>query len=196
MKRAGFTLLELLVALVVFGLLLAGLSRTLSFGLTAWQQDTRLSAAHSDLEAADRALRLVVENLTPDKNMDAPTMTGSSDRLIGQGRLRTPDSDSAPIPAEVGLALSGDRLVLRWRPYHHGIPVRPPPPPREVTLARHVIRLSIAYWGATGVWLSHWDQSSLPLLIRFRIGLTGAPGSDHWPDIIIATRLSSSLDID
>ncbi len=61
----GFTLLEILVALAVFGFLLAGLSQTVRFGLTAWRQHARLSDGKADLDALDRTLRSVVENLAP-----------------------------------------------------------------------------------------------------------------------------------
>ena len=67
MKAAGFTLLELVVALAVFGFLLVGLSQTVRFGLTAWRQVARISASKTDLEAVDRTLRTVIENLTRGK---------------------------------------------------------------------------------------------------------------------------------
>lgn len=65
MKRqaaAGFTLLEVIVALAVFGFLLVGLSQTVRFGLTAWRQNARLADGKTDLEAVDRSLRSIVEN--------------------------------------------------------------------------------------------------------------------------------------
>jgi len=52
-EAAGFTLLEIVVALAVFGFLLLGLSHTVRFGLTAWRQDTRMSEEKTDLEAID-----------------------------------------------------------------------------------------------------------------------------------------------
>jgi general secretion pathway protein J len=186
---AGFTLLEMLVALAVFGFLLVGLNQTMHFGLTAWRQDARISGRNTELEAVDRSLRLVVENLFAGDDLANPPIAGTADSLIGLSRLRTPDSGMRPIRVEAGLALSGNRLVLRWRPYHHWAAFRPPEPPRETDLLDGVGRLQIAYWGATGTWVSHWDEPALPLLIRFRVTMRG---ERRWPDIVIAPLLSRS----
>src|SRR3978361_1013718 len=111
---SGFTLLEVLVALAVFGFLLVGLSQTVRFGLMAWRQDARLSDGKTDLEAVDRSLRTVIENLVPAEEAGVPALRGAADALTGVTRSRVPGSDLWPIPIEAGLAVSGSRLVLRW----------------------------------------------------------------------------------
>ncbi|MDR3529063.1 MAG: prepilin-type N-terminal cleavage/methylation domain-containing protein [Rhodopila sp.] len=186
---AGFTLLEMLVALTIFGFLLVGLSQTVRFGLTAWQQDARLSDRKTDLEAVDRSLRAIVENLAPGDEAARPAMDGSADRLTGVTRLRVPGSGLMPVRIEAGLAISGTWLVLRWRPHHHGQSLGPPPPPRETELMNGVSRLGIAYWLPSGVWASTWHEPDLPLLIRFRVTLAGE-GAPRWPDIVVAPLLS------
>jgi general secretion pathway protein J len=113
--KAGFTLLEILVALAVFGFLLVGLSQTVRFGLTAWQQDARLSDGKTDLDAVARTLRSVVENLAPGDDSAASSIDGSADTLTGVTRLRLPRSGLTPVRVEAGLAVSGTRLVLHWR---------------------------------------------------------------------------------
>ena len=55
--QAGFTLLEIMVALVVFGILVAGLAQGVQFGLRAWNGQTALIAQRGDMDAGDRALR-------------------------------------------------------------------------------------------------------------------------------------------
>ena len=189
MKANGFTLLEILVALAVFGFLLVGLSQTVRFGLTAWRQDARIAAGKTDLEAVDRAIRSVVENLAPGDDTSRSSIEGTPNGLSGVTSLRVPGSGLTPIRVEAGLAVSGTRLVLRWRPYHHGVALGPQPPPAETELMNGVARLTIEYWRPPGVWVSRWHEPTLPGLIRFRLTSDGSPAW-RWPDIVAAPLLS------
>jgi general secretion pathway protein J len=189
MKAAGFTLLEIVVALAVFGFLLVGLSQTVRFGLTAWRQDVLISASKADLEAVDRTLRTVIENLNPGEDAAQPAIVGTAATLTGVTRSRVPGSDLAGIPIEAGLAVSGTRLVLRWRPYHHWDPFGPPPPPQQTDLIGGVARIGIAYWESSGVWVSSWHEPGLPLLVRIRVTFAG-PNPPRWPDVVAAPLLS------
>jgi general secretion pathway protein J len=188
-SMAGFTLLEILVALAVFGFLLAGLSQTVRFGLSAWREDARLSDGRTDLDALDRTLRSVVENLAPADDAAHSSIEGSADTLTGVTRLRLPRAGLTPIRVEAALAVSGTRLVLRWRPYHHAIALGPPPPLAETELISGVTRLGIEYWRPPGVWVAKWHEPDLPLLIRFRVMFAGSP-AQRWPDIVVAPLLS------
>jgi general secretion pathway protein J len=186
---AGFTLLEIVVALAVFGFLLVGLSQTVRFGLAAWRQDARLSDGKTDLEAVDRSLRTVIENLDPGEEAGQPVINGSANALTGVTRSRVPGSDLTAIPIEAGLAVSGSRLVLRWRPYHHGEPFGPSPPSQETALIDGVARIGITYWQASGKWVSTWHEPDLPLLVRVRVTFV-AKDAPRWPDLVVAPLLS------
>jgi general secretion pathway protein J len=189
MRQPGFTLLEILVVLAVFGFLLAGLSQTVRFGLLAWHEETRMSEGKTDLEAVDRSLRAIVENLAPADEAARAAIDGSANELVGRTSLRVPGSGMEQIPVEAGIAVSGTRLVLRWRPYHHAEPLLGIPPPQETELMSGVARLAISYWESSGVWTSSWREPELPLLIRFRLTFTGEH-PPHWPDIVVAPLLS------
>jgi general secretion pathway protein J len=186
---AGFTLLEIVVALAVFGFLLVGLSQTVRFGLTAWRQDARMSDGKTDLEAVARSLRAIIENLAPGEEPAQPAIVGSADTLQGLTRLRVPGSGLKTIPIEAALAVSGTRLVLRWRPFHHWEPFGPPAPPEETELMSGVRQLRIEYWQQSGVWTPTWRAPDLPLLIRLRVTFAGE-NAPRWPDIIAAPLLS------
>jgi general secretion pathway protein J len=188
-RSAGFTLLEILVALAVFGFLLVGLSQTVRFGLTAWRQDARVSEGKTDLDAVDRSLRSVIENLTPADDPGLPPIDGGPNTLTGRTRIRVPGSGLDPVPVEAGLAVSGTRLVLRWRPYHHWAAFGPPPPPMETDLTTGVARLGIEYWQPSGGWASSWHRPGLPLLIRLRVTLAGE-NAPRWPDLVVAPLIS------
>jgi general secretion pathway protein J len=189
MKPNGFTLLEIMIALAVFGFLLAGLSQTVRFGLVAWQQDLRLSEEKVDLDGVDRTLRSVVENLAPQDDSGQTSIEGTDSSFTGVTRLRVPGMGERPIPVDAGLAVSGHRLVLRWRPYRHVVPIGPAPAPAETELIGDVVRLGISYWRPPGIWVSRWHEPDLPLLIRFRLTFAGSP-APRWPDIIVAPILS------
>jgi general secretion pathway protein J len=186
---AGFTLLEIVVALAVFGFLLVGLSETVRFGLTAWHQNSALSDSKTDLDAVDRSLRSIIENLAPGEDDNQPAIIGAATSMTGLTRLRVPGSGLVPIRLEAGLAVSGTRLVLRWRPYHHWDPFGPPPPPQETELIGGVARIAFEYWQPSGSWASTWHEPGLPLLIRVHLAFAGE-NAPRWPDIVAAPLLS------
>ena len=185
----GFTLLEILVALAVFGFLLVGLSQTVRFGLTAWRQDSRMSEGKTDLEAVDRILRSVIENLDPGEDAGQPAIVGSASTLTGVTRSRVPGPDLVAVPIEAGLAVSRNRLVLRWRRYHHWELFGPQPPPKETELIGGVTRIAIEYRQPSGTWVSNWHDPDLPLLIRIRVIFAGS-AAPHWPDVVVAPLLA------
>lgn len=189
MKAAGFTLLEMLVALTVLGFILVGLAQGMHFGLMAWSTETRLSAGNADLETVDTMLRRVVEGAAPGGDLDPAPFAGSSDRL---GCITALPNAAGPLPdRQMQAVLMVDaqhRLVLRWRPYVNATPLRPPPAPTETELLNNVARLRIAYWRPGGGWLDAWRASDLPTLVRMHVEfVSGDPR--HWPDIVAATRL-------
>ena len=114
---AGFTLLEVLAALVVLGFLMAGLSGGVRLGLRAWDQQERAVAGHGDLDAADRAVRRLIAGIYP----GTPTRTSMVDGTAGRLAMVTALPASAPARmAEVALGLDGQRLVMRWTPLAPG----------------------------------------------------------------------------
>ena len=188
---AGFTLLEIIVALVIFGFLMAGLGQTLRFGLAAWTTQGRMSDSYGDLEAADRVVRQVVRNLAPPDDTGRPAIEGGATALTGRSRMPTPDSGLAETPVEVGFALSGNRLILRWRPLLHAEIVGPGEKPREAVLAANVARVSLEYWRQRGGWSQSWTRRELPNLIRLRLTFRG-DNPPRWPEDRKSTRLNSS----
>ncbi len=186
-RQAGFTLLEVLVALAVLGFLVLGLAQGVRFGLGAWAGQARLIDRTGDLDVADRALRRVVAQLVPTDDVRVPGLRGTARGFEGVTEL--PAAAALPMrQAAVALGVDGARrLVLRWTPHLRARRLGPPPAPEESELLRGVERVEIAYWSAAagGGWLPAWTRAELPDLVRFR--LVFARGDRRrWPDIVTA----------
>lgn len=190
----GFTLLELLVALVVLGFILAGLSQGVRFGLQASSIQARTMEQHAELDATDRALRRLIEQMDPGTPRDGAGVQGTASRLVFVSEL--PDaalSRAGGQPtrrATIALGVDGARrLVLRATPRPAGRSFVPAPPPFETELLRGVDRVELAYWprGPAPRWTAEWGGNTLPQLVRVRVVFP--PGDRrHWPDIVAGPR--------
>ena len=182
--EAGFTLMETLVALVVLGFMMAGLTQGLRFGINAWQAQTSALAARGDLDAAERTLRALIGRMEPGGMGGQPALLRGTQHGIAfttelpqeAGGLATPDAD-------VSLAVTdGHELQLLWLE-HVRNRTRAAAAPGRIALLRDVEHLDIQYLGAAG-WRADWTGSPLPKLVRIRIVFTKASGR-HVPDIVV-----------
>ncbi len=188
-SNAGFTLLELLVALVVLGFILAGLTQGVRYGLRATDTQARTLAERSELDAVDRALRRLIEQMDPGSARDGAMVRGSAGTLDFTSELPAA-SDLPTRRAEIALGVDGARrLVLRATPRPAGKPFGPPAAPIETELLRGVDHIEFAYWprGPAPQWAASWSGKDLPLLVRLRVVFP--PGDRrHWPDIIASPQ--------
>ena len=183
--QAGFTLMEMLVALVVLGLLLASLTQGNRFGIMAWRHQADAIARRDQLDAIDRTLRQLLTHVAI-RDGDVPgklTFTGELPAAVGLATRR----------ADMQLLVDDDqRLVLRWTPRPHEVSLQPVQDPTDTVLLRDVERLDIAYWhdpdpakGEPGGWSEDMTPGAAPRLLK--LSLTFGPGDRrHWPDIIVA----------
>ncbi len=179
--QAGFTLLEMLVALVIFGLLMAGLVQTTRFGLTAWSAGLRSSAEPEALAAIDGALRRLIEQAEP------VDFTGQPGGLAFTTRLPEGSGLADPL-ADVSLGVDpARRLVLRWVPHPPGVLLGVPAAPRTELLFSNVAGIEAQYLTpqkkGPPVWSDVWTQGGLPLLVRIKIRFMGGR---NWPDLVAA----------
>ena len=195
-RDAGFTLLELLVALVVLGFVLAGLSQGVRYGLRAADMQARTLAERSELDAVDRAVRSLIEQMDPGTARDGTGMQGTAGRLVFVSELPAASGLSTR-HADIVLGLDGARrLVLRAAPHLPGKPFGPPPLPIEEELLRDVDHVEFSYLGrdAAAGWASAWGGKELPSTIRLRVVFP--PGDRrHWPDIVASPRRGRSAGV-
>jgi general secretion pathway protein J len=83
-RAAGFTLLELIVALAIMGLVMVGVVQGVRFGIAGWQAQARHIDSYAELDGVDRVMR---ELLTGIIVTDTTSFSGAKDRLSFTGRL-------------------------------------------------------------------------------------------------------------
>lgn len=161
-RAAGFTLLEVVAALVVIGLIIVLLGHGVDFALGSWQRQASELTAHNELEPVDRALRRLIEQMDPGDPGWPPVFEGRAHSLLFVTQM--PDVPAGE--AEVVLGTDGaHRLLLTWRSR-----LAWPAVQHESVLLESVERLDVQYWQPeAGVWLDSWSLHSLPALVRLRV---------------------------
>jgi general secretion pathway protein J len=181
---AGFTLLEMMVALVVLGFLILGLSQGVRFGLAAHRTQLGLLAKAGGLDAVDRTLRGLITRMDPGGFDAPPTLAGGPDRMAFVTELPAGAATDGLRQAEVALSVdAAHEFVLAWRLAPHALALRPPPRGR-VVLLHDVDRIAISYLAPENRgWVRRWGATTLPDLVRLRIIFRrGDPRL--WPDIV------------
>ncbi len=190
----GFTLIEVIVAMVVLGFVLAGLAQAQRFGVSAWTLETRLAERSAGLERMDRVLRNLIEQASPPASTDDKPLAGEEHRLVLTTEMPEEPQTWPVRRAEVALGVDDShRLVLRWRPHPYAIPLGTPPAMQQVVLAEGVERIDLAYRQSEadgGKWSKSWSESNLPALIQIHFVLPR--GKHRWPDMAVPTMLDSN----
>jgi general secretion pathway protein J len=194
-SSAGFTLLELLIAITLLGLLLAALFGGLRLGARAWERSE---------ERLDESARLqVVQNFLRERLAQAYPLTAEDQ--IGRLRLAFEGTDDALrfvtlMPAYLGTGFaelvlavderSGSRdLVVQWRRFEL-LPQPDDEEPQVKVLLEDIEGLEIAYYGALArgepvLWHEQWlEVMALPRLIRLRV-VFAEDDRRYWPDLIV-----------
>jgi len=179
-RQAGYTLLEMLVALVVFGLVMAGVAQTMRFGLAAFSASDARGAAPENLAALDQALTRMIGSALPESLHGEPGGLAFTTRLPAGAGIGPGLADAA-----IRLSPDGD-LILLYRPHPPGVPLGPPPPAQTELLAPGVTAFALSYFGARNrqppAWSGSWLEETPPALVRLHMS-----ASRHdWPDLVIA----------
>lgn len=191
-RQAGFTLLELIVAITLMGLVLVVLYSGLRMGLTSWDGGEQRAEATNRLRLAQEFLRRqLAQSITVyqinDRQEQTVVFAGRTDEIefvapmlaqLGQGGLY-----------RVRIGGADGRLWIRWRPY---LPTDPDAgEQRETVLLEGVSDVEWAYFGpeqdqdleSPPRWRSDWASTQRrPQLVRLNLHLRGEP----WPDLVAA----------
>jgi len=194
LRPHGFTLVEVLVALAVAGMLAAMLYQGLRLGHRAWSALSARAAAVDEIGVAHRLIRQVVDQAYP---LPAPTAQGFQVDFRGEAKgmlFWTP-------PPEIWVNPGGliqARLQLRERDGRRDLVLAlsenldDPTRTEEISLLRGIADLSLDYYGQSGnakTWSSAWqNRPALPQLVRLRVRF--ADGDRRiWPDLVVAPKV-------
>ena len=192
---AGFTLLELLIAITLLSLLLAALFGGLRLGARAWERSE---------ERLDESARLqVVQNFLRERLAQAYPLT--AENQVGRLRLAFEGTADAlrfvtVMPAYLGTGFAElvlaveDRsetrdLVVQWRRFEL-LPRLDDQESQVKVLLADVEGLEIAYYGALArgepiLWHEQWlEVMALPQLVRLRV-VFAEHDRRYWPDLIV-----------
>ena len=201
----GFTLLEILVAVTLLGLLMATLLGGVRLGMRAWEasgtrldNDARLTAVQDFLRERLTQARGSEASASPAIETD-PAFRGQPDRL----------SFVTLMPEHLGAGLermiltltkadAGADLSVEWWPADLGDdPDALSDAVRSRVLLAHVAELRLTYFGQVEArqpptWSTVWTQPSLPLLVRVQLGFPDRDGRS-WPDLIVRPMIDGEI---
>jgi general secretion pathway protein J len=195
--EAGFTLVEVLVALALVSLLTAALLGGVGLGIHVWERVSSRTARFDQALLVQEFLRRTISGVYPSFVRDSPThghIDFEGGRTLMRFVARTPISRGAGgysrfvLSAEA--ADEGIALTVSAEPESVGAVESPGV--RDVLLKR-LRSVEFSYlgsdWQEPARWRDHWtSDADLPELIRIRLEYLDG---DHaaWPDFVIAPRI-------
>lgn len=217
--QAGFTLLELLIAITVLGLLTALLSGGLGFGARVWERERRQLDQWSELQTVQEMLRRILSQAIP-LAQQGETQGAGSGSFVGTDSslefLGPPPAQSLAggiykYSLAVRVETSGLRLVLHWqRRTPDGIQAQRPvgnTAPEgaqrlqgggEVLVIDRIAGAQFSYFGGSEEgsrprWRDRWqDEAKTPLLVRLQVSFP--PGDRRlWPELVVAPQLTATI---
>ncbi|NHO32816.1 prepilin-type N-terminal cleavage/methylation domain-containing protein [Acetobacter fallax] len=182
---AGFTLLEILVVTIVFGLLSVALWEGVGIGTRGWALEEHRYGRELEFQGLEDSLHRLIERAELSDPGNPGAFSGQADllRLISW----LPEGNGFDHEIEAGLGVSGrHELVLRWRHYRRAKCPGDDASFHEEVLAHGVRAASFSYYGMQNgrhVWQSVWSGQYLPLLVKIKIDFTAS--RDEWPEMLI-----------
>ena len=196
---AGFTLLELLVAITLLSLLSLALLGGLRFGARVWERSDEHNLHGSQIRLAEAAIRKQIERTWPFFDASTPLnphvlFTGRADELV----FFTSSPDTSPHNGYMKVAISlEERSGLVQLVEYTGPELSDDTSsPRRRVLVDGLSELRLSYFGRTNAghppsWLDEWvDRTTLPDLVR--IDGTLESGADHL-QMTVAPRVRADV---
>ena len=195
---AGFTLIEVIVAMVVLAMIMTTAFGALRLGDRSWEAGMQRAGESEQLRTTVTLLRRQLNQILP------MVWSVDNERRIAFNGDRTRVQFIAPAPQHHGatglfeFTLSAEpheddtRLGLNYtlfNPDHTSL--GPPASGRRVLLAERLKSVELDYFGVTKgeeapAWHAHWDSGAqtYPKLIRLRVEREG--GLPQWPELLLS----------
>ena len=197
-RTAGFTLLELMIALSIVGMLLAIAFGGLHMGIVAWAR----GEDRAEVQQHDRGLsQIMVRTVGATYPYRGPLGEAVEKRLLFRGEEHRVElvSQTPPFPSSIPTAFTavvlaleddaqGRALVVRQRL----LPNREPFTKAAVVLRDPMIQgLEFSYLSDEGTWADTWDadnEKKLPSAIRIRFSTMRGDRLQRSPPITVTLR--------
>jgi len=193
----GMTLLEVVLALTILGVVALLLTGTLRVGIRAWEAGERQAGGQQETRAV---VELITEALAGAYPYRSPSGPGAERVVLFEGdasevRFVTTaaplglDAPVAPFHAVTLGKGAGDRLrvverlVPNQEPFREGT---------TTTLSRTVTDFRLQYRDATGSWVDRWDGQSaagLPTAVRVDLAIQVAGRKQDIPPLLVPIPL-------
>lgn len=197
-RMAGFTLLELLIAVSLMTALFALMAGTLSFGVTVWDRGESFGGRSTELMIAQRFVRRQLGEALPltlpgDSGSRALAFQGETDVVRFAAGTLAHAGTEGPFLVELRRAQGGNGLEFWWRPLQPDLTDFGETKEGESrVLMADAVEAEFSYFGVDErgdfvEWQSTWeDRVELPWLVRVRLRLPRE--SDRvWPELVVAT---------
>jgi general secretion pathway protein J len=199
-RTAGFTLVELLIALTLLGLLTTLIFGGLRLAARAWAKVDDRAAEAADQWAVEDVLRHAVTAAYP-----AFASADPGDRTIVFDGTDKTLALLAPLPQAIGSGITAQMrffladqehsrtLVMGWRLDLPSAATGASLPENQVKLLDHVRSIQFEYFGPAAeggapIWQAQWSgRDRLPDLVRIHLERDG-PASSDWPDLLVEPR--------
>lgn len=196
-RAGGFTLIEVLIALGLFGIVVSLMLGGFRFANRAWDATEASGRRTLELQVVNRVFNNMLGRAFPmtigDTDDPAYAFEGGPRRLRFTAFL-------PPYPARGGLytvELSlrrgdrGERLIMRRAPFEGDAAFRNGPGGEEILLLESGRRLAFSYYDASGepgFWRDYWRQGGqYPRLVKLAFGAA----EPYWPDIVTPIRIDA-----
>jgi general secretion pathway protein J len=201
-SSTGFTLVEVLVALVLFSFLSVALFGSVRVGATAWTRATAHAGESDQSIQAQGYLRHLIENAYPfyvsgaqgnryvvfDGNESHLSFLSVTPLALGRGGRSRVDLLVAHQDDHIDLMLESEPELSTIRQTEK---TRQP-------LLRGASLVTFCYFGklpadGTAKWHRDWTaQVELPRLVRIAVRFNASDGRD-WPDVVVAPRIAADV---
>ncbi|MBT5230815.1 MAG: prepilin-type N-terminal cleavage/methylation domain-containing protein [Methylococcales bacterium] len=206
MKQSGFTLLEVLIAMTLLGLLMVMLYQTLNLGSSSWNASEKRIAQVSKMRDAYRFIRKQIQRIKPTGDFQGPE---EERKFVGREKRLTfvsnvPDNVGLSGPAlhtlEVEDGAEGLQLRLKMaldHPDSEWVLTSVTDSDEEgYVLIAGASHIQFSYFGARNLgnkpeWFDQWEGENVPSLIRLKVDFESSVIA--WPDLLVALQADTNV---